>query len=190
MTQGHLFVISGPSGAGKGTLVRLIEDRIPDLWLSVSATTRSPREGEVEGREYFFLSNAQFDDLIENDGLLEWAEVHGNRYGTPRAEVERRVAEGAQVILEIDPQGALQVREHDPEAVLIFIMPPSREELERRLRGRGTESEEQISCRLGNAADELALVGTYDYVVLNADIITACDELVECISTHNKRQET
>lgn len=190
MTQGNLFVISGPSGAGKGTLVRLIKDRMPEAWLSVSATTRAPRAGEVDGRDYFFVTRDEFESLIHTDGLLEWADVHGNRYGTPRAEVEKRVLEGVQVILEIDPQGALQVKERDPDAVLIFILPPSPEELERRLRARGTESECEIACRLSNAAAELALVEKYDYVILNTDALEAASELAECISRHSKRQES
>lgn len=189
MTRGNLFVISGPSGAGKGTLVRRIRDCVPDLWLSVSATTRAPRPGELEGREYFFLSNAQFDDLVAHDGLLEWAEVHGNRYGTPRAEVERRVASGQQVILEIDPQGALQVKRRYPDAVLIFISPPSTEELERRLRSRATETEDEIARRMGNAVGELSLVGAYDVVVLNADVRAASEELAACICSYAERQD-
>ena len=152
---GNLFVISGPSGAGKGTLVKSLIEQVPDAWLSVSATTRKPREGEVDGKHYHFLSNDQFDDLVRQDGFLEWAQVHSNKYGTPRAQVEQAIAEGKQAILEIDVQGAFQIKEKIPQSILVFIEPPSLEILEERLRGRGTETEDVIAARMSVATMEL-----------------------------------
>lgn len=189
MRKGNLFIISGPSGAGKGTLVRELPSRVPDLWVSVSATTRAPRPGEVEGRHYYFVSPEEFDDLIGSDGLVEWAEVHGNRYGTPRAAVEAKIAEGRQVILEIDPQGAFQVKCLMPESVLIFIMPPSWEELQRRLAGRGSETKAQVETRLETARRELELVGEYDHVVQNDDVPRAVGELAGIIDSYADQQE-
>ena len=144
MRTGNLFVLSGPSGAGKGTLIGLLLKRLEGAWLSVSATTRAPREGEVDGVSYLFVSDDRFDEMVAQDRLLEWAQVHDHRYGTPRDLVERHISAGDQVFLEIDVQGALQVRSKFPAAHLVFIAPPSMEELERRLRGRGTDSEESI----------------------------------------------
>ena len=152
MRTGNLFIISGPSGAGKGTLVRELVSRVEDLWVSVSVTTRAPRPGEREGIEYFFISDAEFDGLVSSGGLLEWAEVHGNRYGTPTAAVREQVAAGRQVVLEIDPQGAFQVKSLVEGSILIFVMPPSLEELQRRLAGRGSETEAQVRTRLGDRA--------------------------------------
>jgi guanylate kinase len=159
MRTGNLFIISGPSGAGKGTLVRELLGRVADAWVSVSVTTRAPRSGEVEGGHYFFASDREFDALRASDGLLEWAEVHGNRYGTPRVAVEEQVAAGRQVILEIDPQGAFQVKSVVEGSVLVFVMPPSWEELQRRLEGRGSESKTQVETRLETAKHELELGG-------------------------------
>ncbi|TLM93661.1 MAG: guanylate kinase, partial [Actinobacteria bacterium] len=130
--RGNLYIVSGPSGAGKGTLVKELLGRVPDVWVSVSVTTRAPRPGEVEGVHYFFVSDDEFDRLIDTAGLLEWAEVHGNRYGTPVAAVKAKVDAGFQVVLEIDPQGAFQVKRSRPDSILIFIMPPSWDELQRR----------------------------------------------------------
>lgn len=187
---GHLFIISGPSGAGKGTLVRALRDAVPDLWVSVSATTRDPRPGEQDGSHYFFLSNEEFDRLIETDGLLEWAAVHGNRYGTPRAAVEGAVASGHQVVLEIDPQGAFQVQRSSPASVLIFIMPPSLDELKRRLDARNSETAEQVATRLKTARGELELVGRYDHVVINDDVKRATQELVAIIDSYADHEES
>jgi guanylate kinase len=174
---GNLFVVSGPSGAGKGTLLAQALEGREGFWLSVSATTRPPREGERDGREYFFLTPERFEELVAADGLLEWASVHGNRYGTLRAEVLRRLEEGTDVILEIDPQGAFQVKRSIPSALLIFIEPPSLADLARRLRARGTETEEQIAQRLRNAEREMATRDSYAVVIVNDDLTTAAAEL-------------
>lgn len=182
-SPGRLFIVSGPSGAGKGTLVRALLDRVPGVWLSVSATTRSPRPGEVEGVDYVFLPAEEFDRLIAADGLLEWAEVHGNRYGTLRDPVEERLERGEIVVLEIDPQGAAQVKERMPESVLVFIEPPNFDELRNRLVKRGSETPEQIERRLRTAREELAIAGTYDYVVINDDVEQATDELAAIVTT-------
>ncbi len=190
MAKGHLFIVSGPSGAGKGTLVKEVLHRVPDIWTSISVTTRAPRPGEVEGVHYFFISHERFGELVEHDGLLEWAEVHGNRYGTPRAEVERRMAAGTQVILEIDPQGAFQVRDLMPESVLVFIMPPSTEELKRRLERRGSETEEQVAVRMKTAERELELVGKYDHVIINDDVSRASEELADVIRSYADDEES
>ena len=157
-----LFVISGPSGAGKGTLVTRVRERRSNLGLTVSATTRAPRKGEVDGVNYFFLTREEFDRRVANGEFVEWAEVHGNCYGTLVSEVTSKLASGSSLILEIDVQGALQVKERFPEAVLIFIKPPSLEVLRERLVGRGTETPETIELRMANAADELALAARYD----------------------------
>jgi guanylate kinase len=179
---GNLYVVSGPSGAGKGTLLGLVLQRLDSVWLSVSATTRSPRIGETEGVEYFFLSNEEFNALIAVDGLLEWATVHGERYGTVREEVERRLSQGVDVILEIDPQGAFQVRSKLPEAVLIFIAPPSFEALEQRLRGRATEDEASIRRRMVTAGVEMGLRDRYQAVIVNDVLEDAAEELYRYIS--------
>lgn len=184
MQPGSLFIISGPSGAGKGTLVDRLVARVPRLWVSVSATTRSPRPGEVDGLDYVFLTPAEFDRRVEAGEFLEWAEVHGNRYGTLRSTVEERLAEGVDVILEIDPQGAFQVKEQMPESVLVFITAPSLGELERRIRQRGAETDEQVRTRLETAERELRLVGTYDHVVENDDVVMATERLAGIVESH------
>lgn len=180
---GNLFVVSGPSGAGKGTLLSQVIERIPDAWVSVSATTRSPRPCEIEGVHYFFLDTDHFKSLVEQDGFLEWAQVHDNYYGTLKQSVIDHMNAGDQVILEIDVQGALQVRKALPEAHLVFIEPPSLEELERRLRQRGTETEDVISSRMKTAEVELAQKMEYDVQVVNDDLERAVDELVEVINS-------
>ena len=180
---GNLFVVSGPSGAGKGTLLSQVIERIPDAWVSVSATTRSSRPGEIEGVHYFFLDTDHFKSLVEQDGFLEWAQVHDNFYGTLKKSVVDHMNAGDQVILEIDVQGALQVRKALPEAHLVFIEPPSLEELERRLRQRGTETEDVISSRMKTAEVELAQKMEYDVQVVNDDLERAVDELVEVINS-------
>lgn len=182
MRQGNLFVISGPSGAGKGTLVGRLLQEVPDAWVSVSATTRAPREGEVDGVHYHFKNREDFMALVEADGLLEWAEYAGNCYGTPRSSVEERMAEGRQVVLEIEVQGAFQVKERMPEAHLIFIEPPSLEELEVRLRGRGTESDEVIEKRMKTAELELSRKMEYDIRLVNDDLDAAVRQLVAYVN--------
>ena len=184
---GNLFVISGPSGAGKGTLVKALIEQVPDAWLSVSATTRKPREGEVDGKHYHFLSNDQFDDLVRQDGFLEWAQVHSNKYGTPRAQVEQAIAEGKQAILEIDVQGAFQIKEKSPQSILVFIEPPSLEILEERLRGRGTETEDVIAARMSVATMELLEKIKYDIAIVNDDLDVAAKELVDFVEKQANR---
>ena len=154
-----------------------MRDRVPSVWVSVSATTRSPRPGEREGEHYFFLSPEQFAERVDAGDFLEHASVHGHRYGTLRPKVSERLAEGRTVLLEIDPQGAAQVKAAMPQARLVFIVAPSKEELERRLKERGAESDEDIRVRMATAERELALVGTYDRVIQNDDVRRAADEL-------------
>ena len=184
---GNLFVISGPSGAGKGTLVKALIEQVPDAWLSVSATTRKPREGEVDGKHYHFISNDQFDDLVRQDGFLEWAQVHSNKYGTPRAQVEQAIAEGKQAILEIDVQGAFQIKEKIPQSIPVFIEPPSLEILEERLRGRGTETEDVIAARMSVATMELLEKIKYDIAIVNDDLDVAAKELVDFVEKQANR---
>lgn len=176
-TRGRLTVLTGPSGVGKGTLVAALLRRHPRLWLSVSATTRAPRSGEVDGQHYFFLSREQFDARLAEGGLLEWAEFAGNRYGTPRSAVEEHLAAGKPVLLEIELEGARQVRRSCPEGFQIFLKPPSFEELERRIRGRGTDTEEAILRRLERARVELAAEAEFDAHVVNGDLEVAQGEL-------------
>ena len=180
---GNLFVISGPSGAGKGTLLSQVLERIPDAWVSVSATTRKPRPGEVDGVHYYFLDTDKFKELVEQNGFLEWAQVHDNYYGTLKQRVLDHMAAGEQVILEIDVQGAFQVRKALPQAHLVFIEPPSLEELERRLKGRGTETDEVISLRMKTAEVELAQKMEYDIQVVNDDLERATQELTALINS-------
>lgn len=183
------MILSGPSGRGQGTLVKRVLERVPDAWLSVSDTTRSPREGEIDGVHYFFVDDAEFDQLVETGGFLEWARVHENRYGTPRARVEEHMAKGGQVLLEIDVQGGFQIREQIPEAHLVFIEPPSLEVLESRLRGRGTDSEESIAVRMKNAQVELSHKMEYDKQFVNDDLEACTDELVAYIESQAKMCE-
>ncbi|WP_084078260.1 guanylate kinase [Demequina sp. NBRC 110057] len=174
----RLVVLAGPTAVGKGTLVRALKERHPDVWLSVSATTRAPRPGETEGVEYHFVDPTEFDRMIAQGDLLEWATVHGtHRYGTPRGPVEQHLAAGDPSLLEIDLQGARLVKESMPEALFVFIEPPSWDELVRRLVGRGTESEEERERRLETARGELAAVSEFDRVIVNDDLDRAVDEL-------------
>jgi guanylate kinase len=172
-----LIVVAGPSGTGKGTLVTALAAREPRLWVSVSATTRAPRPGEVEGISYFFLDRARFEQLIAEGGLLEWFEVFGQLKGTPVGPVDEHLAAGDDVLLEIDVQGALRVRALRPDAVLVFVKPPDREEQRRRIEARGTETPAEIEVRLAEAAQEEALAPLFDHVVVNDDVERATDEL-------------
>ena len=185
-TNSKLFVISGPSGAGKGTLVARVRDRRSNLGLTVSATTRAPREGERDGVSYYFLTRDEFDRRVAAGEFVEWAEVHGNCYGTLVSEVESKLKSGASLILEIDVQGALQVKKRFPDAVLIFIKPPSLDTLRQRLEGRGSETPESLALRLADAADELALADRYDDVIVNDDLDLATDELVRVLDKHER----
>ena len=178
--KGLLLVISGFSGAGKGTVMKEIMKKYDDYALSISATTRLPREGEVDGREYFFLTTEKFEDMIKNNQLLEYANYVGNYYGTPKEYVENHLEAGKNVILEIEIQGALNIKKLYPDAVLMFITPPSAAELEKRLRGRGTEDEKTVHARLMRAAEEAEGVEAYDYIVVNDDV-TKCAERINDI---------
>lgn len=177
--KGTLLVISGPSGTGKGTLCKALLDRCSDTQFSVSATTRAPRPGEVDGVHYDFVTPQQFDQMIAQDAFVEYAEVFGmNRYGTQKKRVQSLLDQGMNVLLDIDVQGAQNVRAKMPEAVLIFIAPPSFAELEQRLRNRGTETDEQIQRRLATAKREMTLAGQYDYIVVNDELDVALEQLI------------
>ena len=175
--EGILIVVSGFSGAGKGTLMKRLVEEYDGYALSISATTRKPRPGEEEGREYFFLSREQFEKRIEDHALTEHAEYCGNYYGTPRDYVEKKLSEGRDVILEIEIQGALKIKEQYPDALLLFVSTPDAAELRRRLSGRGTETEEVIQKRLCRAAKEAEGIEEYDYIVVNDDLETCVKEL-------------
>ncbi|MGE5407086.1 MAG: guanylate kinase [Syntrophothermus sp.] len=177
-TGAKVFVITGPSGVGKGTLIRRLLARCPSLELSISATTRQPRQGERDGVDYHFLSPREFERRIQDRDFLEFATYSGNRYGTLRSEVERRLAAGRSVVLEIEVQGAQQVRQAAPDSVQIFIAPPDPAVLRERLLGRGTDSEEAIDSRLEVAGQELAAAEDFDYQVVNDEVERAADELV------------
>ena len=175
--QGILLVLSGPSGAGKGTICARLREKRDHMAYSVSCTTRQPRNGEVDGVNYFFKTRDEFEEMIKNGGLLEHASVYGNYYGTPRAQVMEWLEAGIDVILEIDVQGALQVQKNYAEGVYIFILPPSLEELKNRIRGRGSETEETMARRLGEALHEIHSIDKYDYRVINEDLETAIDRV-------------
>ena len=179
----RLFVVSGPAGVGKGTVVEALRARRPDIALTVSATTRAPREGETDGIEYHFMDVDAFDALVEADGFLEWANVHGNKYGTLRSEVERCLG-SASVVLEIDPQGAFNVREAMPDCVLVFIAPPSIEVLGQRLAGRGSETPETYERRMADALVELECADRYDEVIVNDDLGEAVDQMERIVERY------
>ena len=184
--KGIIIVVSGFSGAGKGTIMKELTKRYEQYALSISATTRNPREGEENGREYFFITTEEFEKLIAEDGLIEHAKYVNNYYGTPRKYVEEKLSQGIDVILEIEIQGALQIKEQYKDAVLLFVMPPSAQVLEKRLRGRGTETDEVIAKRLARAKEEAVGIEKYDYIVVNDDLDECVEKVHEIISSaHN-----
>jgi guanylate kinase len=181
MTDGKLIVLTGPSGAGKGTLLKALLEKHPELYISISATTRAARAGEVHGQHYFFLDRPEFERMVAQGQFLEWAEFAGNCYGTPRQAVEAQIQAGKIVILEIELEGARQVRQSFPEAHRIFIMPPSFEELESRLRGRGTETDEVVARRMQRAKAEIEAAGEFDVQIVNDQFETAVLELAATV---------
>ncbi len=187
MAKGVLLIVSGLSGAGKGTICKRLLSKYPDYDLSVSATDRAPREGETNGAEYFFINTGEFEQMIKDGKLLEYARYVDHYYGTPLEWVNTRLEEGRDIILEIEIQGALQVREKRPDSLLVFIMPPDMEELERRLRKRGTETEEEIGKRLARAAEEVEYIKEYDHVIVNEDVEKSVDMLHNIV--RSKKEE-
>ena len=167
---GNIFVLSAPSGTGKSTLAKRLVREVPGLIFSISFTTRSPREGEVEGQDYFYVDNATFDRMVGEDGFVEWVHVYGNRYGTGKAWIQERLQAGEDILLDIETVGAHNIQEAIPDAISIFLLPPSAEELSHRLRGRGKDSEEQISQRLRYARHEMEHYPEYDYLIVNDDL--------------------
>lgn len=188
VSEGILFVLSGPSGVGKGTILDRLFETYNGINYSVSMTTREPRQGEVEGEDYFFVSEEEFKEIMERDGFLETARVHGNYYGTPRSYVEETLAKGEDIILEIDIQGANQVRDIFPEAVFIFLKPPSLEALSKRLDKRGSETQKSREIRLENAKAEMAEADNFDHVVLNDKLDNAVVKLKAIIEREKKRR--
>ena len=181
------MVLSGPSGAGKGTICQKLRENRNDLSYSVSATTRAPRKGEVDGKDYFFLTIDRFKEMIANDEMLEYAEIYGNYYGTPRSYVMNILDQGRDVVLEIDPQGALQIKKRFPDAVFVFIVPPSLDELTKRIYKRGTDSEEVIKRRLSAATSELAYASKYDYIIVNDEVEKASKKVSNIIDAERNR---
>ena len=189
MRKGLLVLVSGPSGTGKGTVCNLLREKHPELAYSISATTRQPRPGEVDGVNYYFYDKAKFEAMIEAGELLEWANVYGNYYGTPKQAVLDRLEAGEDILLEIDTQRALNVMEAMPEGLYVFLLPPSLEELEKRLRGRGTETEESIARRLGAAKEEIGRAVKYRYVVVNDTVEKAEETIANIIAAEHNRTD-
>ncbi len=187
LTKGILFVVSSPSGGGKGTLIQRVLNSVPNVSYSVSYTTRKPRPGEVNGREYFFVSTEEFEQMIARDEFLEWAHVHGKLYGTSRSQVANEIDAGRDIVLEVDVQGAASVRQLIPESASIFILPPSFEILRQRLIARGTDSEEELQLRLRNAPEELKDYSTFDYLIINDDIEKAAAKLAAVVAAERVR---
>lgn len=183
--RGILVVVSGFSGVGKGTLMRCLTERYEDYALSISATTRAPREGELDGREYFFKTKEAFEALIKEDRLIEYACYCDNYYGTPRDYVEAQMEQGKDVILEIELQGALKIKQQYPDALLLFVMPPDAKTLAERLQGRGTETEEVMKARLARAVEESVQVDKYDYMVINDDLNVSVEQLHRLIESQH-----
>jgi guanylate kinase len=183
--RGRLLVLSGPGGVGKSTVAKALRS-VPNFWVSVSATTRAPRFNESDGVDYFFYSNEQFDQAIANNEFLEWAEFAGNRYGTPRRAVEQALSSGTHVLLEIEISGAKQVRSHSDEALLVFLEPPSWEELVSRLEGRGTDSPERRAARLALAQEELAAASLFDTVIINTQVEEVVSTLIRLASSQER----
>ena len=184
--KGKLFIISGPSGAGKGTICKRLIDETK-VEISVSMTTRQPREGEVEGKSYYFTTKENFLKEVEADGFLEWAEVYGNYYGTPKAKVDEKLAAGIDVVLEIDIQGALNVKEVYPDGIFIFILPPSMSELRKRITGRGSETEESLRLRLSQTLKEVSYIDKYDYCVVNGELEEAVARVKSIVIAEHSR---
>lgn len=187
--KGRLLVISGPSGAGKGSISKRILEEVDDLIYSISMTTRAPRPGEINGENYFFVTHEQFEATIRENGFLEYAKVYGEYYGTPKAKVMELLDEGKDVVLEIDIQGAMNIRKSYPKGVLIFILPPSMAELRKRITGRGSESIGDIELRLGEALKEIAYIDKYDYCVVNGDLDEAVNRVKAIIIAEHSRVE-
>lgn len=187
--QGILIVLSGPSGVGKGTVCKALRSRMKNLVYSISATTREPRQGEVDGTNYFFKSKQQFQSMIEQNQMLEWAEYVGNFYGTPRKFVEDSIREGNDVILEIEVQGALKVKEQFPQGVFIFLLPPSLVELKNRITSRGTESDQSIRDRMNAAQQEIRMLEHYDYAIVNDQVELACERIEAIVTAEHCRRE-
>lgn len=185
-TKGQLLVISGPSGAGKGTVCKALIEKNP-IWISVSCTTRNPRQGEVHGVNYYFIDKEEFLNRIENNDFLEYAEVYGNYYGTPKSEVLKMLDEGKDVILEIDIQGALKIKSTYPDGVFIFIMPPSMEELKNRITNRGSETPESLKTRMESAYNEISFASKYDYAVVNDEVEEAVKKIESIIVSEKCR---
>ena len=178
-----LIIITGPSGVGKGTVVKELLDRNKDIWLSISATTRNPRVGENDGLNYYFISEERFKDMIDKKEFLEWAQFAGNYYGTPLSTVNEKIEKGFIVLLEIEVEGAKQIKEKFPESLSIFLLPPSKEELEKRIRNRGTEKEEAIDKRLSRANYEIASSDEFDFVLTNHDVDETVKEVFKIIKS-------